>query len=223
MEDCIEASWLQQELKAIQPVHLLVILDCCYSGGFPILPPLPNDAVDHHYTLWASSMPDQVSVASREGSHFSKYLVSGLHSGGECLLKARGIQTCNTCQYFREDCAKLDFLTVQKMQNFVFEHVRRESIITHNIEQRPYTTTVSLRNPEVPLAYAYDKPLAFTVWFSRNGEIEQPLMLDDPNRDIAHNRYLLLQQIRGTTKLIIKLCIIISYFILFVIIIPLLL
>ena len=204
-EDWLEASWMQEKLKSIEPKHLLVILDCCYSGGFQILPPLSTMSTDQQFTLWASSMPLQTSRMSlREGSRFTKYLVSALRSGSQCYLETRGIDSCNICKQFIRSCKQRDFLTVKVLQDYVSDHVHLESMISQS-EQQPYSATICRNDTEVPLAYAYDQPLAFTVWFMINGNIEQPLIIEDPNKDIAFNRDLLYIQYKGEQRYFLQI------------------
>ena len=202
---CVEASWLKSQLEQINVRHLLVILDCCYAAGFPILPSLSSGS-QVSQTMWASSSRGEISTGSRQtGGMFTKYVVSALRSGSQCFLEAqssdRGDQSqCHICKALHTQCKSLECLTLARIQSYVFDHVTEESLRSNSM-QRPLKVETS--HTEVPLAYAHSTPLSYTLWFVSDGEVRIPVFLENLDKNLDDLRKDLFIQLKGIFVLIL--------------------
>ena len=80
----------------------------------------------------------------------------------------------------------------------MFEHVEEESRQSEQSDlrtQHPFKYEAS--HTEMSLAYAYTKPLSYTVWFVSDGEVRRPVYLDDIQKTVNELRADLLDQLKG--------------------------
>ena len=191
----VSSQWMKHQLSDINPSNMLVIIDCCGSGAFDILPSQGNG----NHTLWTSCSSHEVSRSYyRQGSTFTTFVVAGLKSGVQCFLKKAAGDvdqvTCSICRKLQVQCEGRTYLTIKAIEDYVFAHVSAKSYADGSV-QTPSKRQTSENNTMI--AYAHSEPLFYTVWFIEDDSVQQSIRLETIGQHLSQTREGLFKELKG--------------------------
>ena len=190
----VGAGELGNKLAELDPNDMLVILDCCRSGAFSVLP--EDRDMQKRWRVWASCSGEGVSASWRKlGSRFTNHVVAALRSSTQCYLKAcTAADKCSICEIYNSKCRDESFLTFKELSDCVSQHME-----VHAEKDGFKQTPVAYGDLEdkTPLVYAHCEPLYHTVWFRKDGLVQHAVALDTIGPNLGKMRGLLVEKLRG--------------------------